>query len=217
MIIIYYFLSNISHLLCYFWFGEFLLITNDFFKKCKQHFYWSQWISLINPRTYTQIHALTVVQGGVGGWADVDGTLLEFSIFCSISKWFYLQWKAFDLLNKMTYILWVVSLLEACDVTNNGRHPNHHLGFHKELKIRLKPKEMVIFLCLTWKIIHKKSTLHDLSLKIYFCWWKKLKKNMYFPSKMAWPPAPYDLISRNHRNWLSLNLYKLKCAQGMNE
>ena len=45
----------------------------------------------------------------------------------------------------MTYILWVVSLLEACDVTNNGRHLNHHLRFHKELKIRLKPREMVIF------------------------------------------------------------------------
>ena len=25
-----------------------------------------------------------------------------------------------DLLNKMRYILWVVALLEACDVTNNG-------------------------------------------------------------------------------------------------
>ena len=33
------------------------------------------------------------------------------------------------------------------------------------------------------------------------CW-----KNMYFHSKMAWPPPPYDVISRNHRNWPSLNL-----------
>ena len=54
---------------------------------------------------------------------------------------FCLQWKVFDLLYKMRYILWVVALLGACDVTNNGRL----LGFYKELEIRLKPLEMVIF------------------------------------------------------------------------
>ena len=41
----------------------------------------------------------------------------------------------------MMYILWVVALREACEVTNNGRH----LGFYQELEIRLKPREMVIF------------------------------------------------------------------------
>ena len=41
----------------------------------------------------------------------------------------------------MTYILGVVALLEACDVTNSGRH----LGFYRELENRLKPQEMVIF------------------------------------------------------------------------
>ena len=68
-----------------------------------------------------------------------------FLICCSIWKRFYLQWKAFDLLYKMRYILWVVALLEACDVTNNG----HHLGFYQDLEIRLKPQELAIFLCLT--------------------------------------------------------------------
>ena len=38
-------------------------------------------------------------------------------------------------------VVWVVALLEACDVTNNGRH----VGFFQELEIRLKPREMVIF------------------------------------------------------------------------
>ena len=38
-----------------------------------------------------------------------------------------------DLLKK-SYILWVVALLEACDVTNNGPQ----LGFFQELGIRLK-------------------------------------------------------------------------------
>ena len=32
------------------------------------------------------------------------------------------QWKAFDLLDKVKYILWVVAPLETCDVTNNDRH-----------------------------------------------------------------------------------------------
>ena len=44
----------------------------------------------------------------------------------------------------MRYILWVVTLLEACDVTNNGRD----LGFYQELEIRLKPREIVIFCAL---------------------------------------------------------------------
>ena len=48
----------------------------------------------------------------------------------------------------MRYILWVVVLLEACDVTNNGRHFGRHLGFYQELEIRLKPREMVIFCAL---------------------------------------------------------------------
>ena len=41
----------------------------------------------------------------------------------------------------MRYILWVVALLGACDVTNNARH----LKFYQELENRLKPREMVIF------------------------------------------------------------------------
>ena len=47
----------------------------------------------------------------------------------------------------MRYILWVVELLEACDVTNNGRH----LGFYQELGIRLKPPEIVFFFSLYMK------------------------------------------------------------------
>ena len=78
-------------------------------------------------------------KGGGGGCSWNPS--LEFLICCSIWKRFYLLWKAFDLLNRMRYILWVVTLLEACDVTNNGCY----LGFYQELEIRLKPQEMVIF------------------------------------------------------------------------
>ena len=59
----------------------------------------------------------------------------------------YLERKAFDLLYKMRYNLWMVALLGSCDVTNNSRH----LGFYQELEIRLKPREMVIFLVLEIK------------------------------------------------------------------
>ena len=69
----------------------------------------------------------------------MEGTPLEFLICCNISKRFYLRLKAFDLLNKMWYILWLVALLKACDVTNNGRHLDCHLGFYQHLEIRLKP------------------------------------------------------------------------------
>ena len=91
-----------------------------------------------NPRTYTQSHTPTVVQAG-----RVDGTLpLSFRYVAVFPNDF--TWKAFDLLNKMRYILWVVALLEVCDATNNGRH----LGFYQGLEIRLKPREMVIFCAL---------------------------------------------------------------------
>ena len=84
----------------------------------------------LNPRTYTQIHNPTVVQGGGGGWMEPP---LEFLLCCSISKRFYLQWKAFDLLYKMRYIIWLMALLGGCDVTNNGRNLGRHLGFSQEL------------------------------------------------------------------------------------
>ena len=41
-------------------------------------------------------------------------------------------------------IYFVVALLEACDVTNNGRH----FGFYQELEIRLKPQQTVFFFAL---------------------------------------------------------------------
>ena len=93
---------------------------------------------------YTQIHTPTVAQRGGGVWNPSQ----EILTCCSILKGFYLLWKAFDLLNKMRYILGVVALLEACDVINNGRHLGRHLGFYQEVEIRLKPPEMVIFCAL---------------------------------------------------------------------
>ena len=74
----------------------------------------------LNPRTYTQSHTPPAALG--------------FLICSNISKRFCLQQKAFDLLQKVRYILWVVALLEVCDVTQHGRHLGRHLGFCKELE-----------------------------------------------------------------------------------
>ena len=65
----------------------------------------------------TQIHSPTVVQRGRGG-GRLEPLPGVFDIL--------LVKASFDLLNKMRYILWVMSLLETCDVTNIGRH----LGFY---------------------------------------------------------------------------------------
>ena len=35
---------------------------------------------------------------------------------------------------------------------------------------------------------------------------RKVEKNMYFHPKLVWPPATYDVRSRNHSNWPLLNL-----------
>ena len=83
---------------------------------------------------YKQIHTATVAQRYKGRWNPSP----EFSICCNILKRFYLQWKAFDLLNKMRSILCVVALQEACVVTNDGCHLGRHLGFYQEMEIRLK-------------------------------------------------------------------------------
>ena len=65
-----------------------------------------------------------------------DGTPPLFFICCSILKRFYLQWKAVDFLENIRFILWVVTLREACDVSKHGRHLGRHLGFYQELEIR---------------------------------------------------------------------------------
>ena len=55
----------------------------------------------------------------------------------------------------MRYILWVLALLKAYDVTNHGHHLGRHLGFSPDLENSYKHRESVGFLCLTCKITHK--------------------------------------------------------------
>ena len=82
---------------------------------------------------------------GTGGGELKESPPLEFLICYSISKRFCPQWKAFDLLYEMRYILWVVVLLKVCDVTKHGGHFGCHLVFYQELEIRLKQSELIFF------------------------------------------------------------------------
>ena len=77
-------------------------------------------------RTFS--HTPTVVQGGGRGLIEPPW-VVNMLQFC-------LRWKAFDLLYKRRYILWVVALLKVCDVTKHGRHLDRRLGFYQELEIR---------------------------------------------------------------------------------
>ena len=91
-------------------------------------------VQLINTRTYTQTHTPTVVHGGWGGWMEPPPP----GVFDMLQ---YLETILLRVeILKMRYILQVVALLEACDVTRNGGHLGCHLGFHQELEIRLKPR-----------------------------------------------------------------------------
>ena len=78
-------------------------------------------------RTFS--HTPNVVQGGGGEGLIEPPWVFDMMQFC-------LRLKAFDLLYKRRYILWVVALLKVCDVTKYGRHLDRHLGFYQELEIR---------------------------------------------------------------------------------
>ena len=83
----------------------------------------------------SDVHANSYLNRRIQG-VGVDGPPLpEFLICYSIWKPFYLYGKPLIFLNKMRYILWVVALLEACDITNNGRHLARYLGFLPRIRI----------------------------------------------------------------------------------
>ena len=139
--------------------------------------------------------------GGRGGGGSMDPPHLSFWYVAVFQNDFTFRREPLIFLYKMRHILWVLALLGACDVTNVGCH----LGFYQELEIRLKPREMVIFLCLRWKVTHKQALCRTLATRFTFIV-EKSWKNMYFHSKMACPPPTYDVIYRNDHHWTWLKM-----------
>ena len=71
----------------------------------------------------------------MGGGEGVDGAPPPSFIFVAVMILPLVE-TGFDLPSKMKYILWVVALLEGCDVAKHGRHVGRHLEFCPELEIR---------------------------------------------------------------------------------
>ena len=74
-----------------------------------------------------------------------------------------------------------------------------------KLRNQVKTARNKFFLCFTSKITHKWTFCFTLATRFTFIF-ERSWKNMYFYSKMACPPPTHDVISRNDRNWPSLNL-----------
>ena len=85
----------------------------------------------------SNIHAKSYPNHGTSGGERLMAPLPRrvFDLLRYFEK-IFLQWKSFDFLHKIWYILWEVALLEICDATKHGRHLRLYLGFYQELEIR---------------------------------------------------------------------------------
>ena len=152
--------------------------------------------SCLNPRTYTRSHTPNAVQEEVDGNPPWVCDMLQYfeTILPSVERlWSSLQDKEYYMDGGAAGGLWQHQTLSPSWILSRIKNKVKTVGINN-------------FLRLTCKITH---------INYYFALWhpqvllllfKKVKKNMHFHSKMAWPPATYDVISRNHRNWPSLIL-----------
>ena len=70
----------------------------------------------INPRKYMRIHTPTVVKGGgVGG--ELDGTPPQSILYVAVFRNDFAFVESLSSSRQDRYILWVVALLEVCDIT----------------------------------------------------------------------------------------------------
>ena len=70
----------------------------------------------INPRKYMRIHTPTVVKGGVGG-GELDGTPPQSILYVAVFRNDFAFVESLSSSRQDRYILWVVALLEVCDIT----------------------------------------------------------------------------------------------------
>jgi len=98
----------------------------------------------------------------------------------------------------MGYILWVAALQGACDVIQDGGHLGDHLGFCPKLEIIKRRKKLKIF---DAGHIEYDQIKHFVAFYQRFVIYRLRRvRNTHFSSKMAYPPATYAVISRNHSN-----------------
>ena len=145
-------------------------------------------------RMHTQNHTPNVVQGGGWRMEPLPGVLI-----CSgISKRFQLSGKPLIFLTRwgIFYGRWRCWRPVASPTMVPSWPPSWILSRIKN-HVKIVRNSSFGGLCMennTWI-----SKLHYL----YY---------MYFHPKMAWPPAIYDVISRNHSNWPSISLSLLSCV-----
>ena len=98
-----------------------------------------------NPRTYKFIPPPWWGGGEGGGWMEpLPGIFDILQYFGAILPLVESRWSSAQ---DEVYFMGG-GAVGSCDVTNNGRHLGRHLGFYRELEIKLKPREMVIFCAL---------------------------------------------------------------------
>ena len=142
--------------------------------------------------TSADVHANLYPHRNTRG-VSVDGTSPQsFLICCGISKLFCLQWKAFDLSQQDEVYFMGDGAAGALWRQQQWSPP------------RIQIKTGVF--CAWYVKQHINKNFESLHPQVLLLLLKEFEKNMHFHSKMAWPPATYDVTSRDHSNWPSLNL-----------
>ena len=157
-------------------------------------------IILINPGTHTQIHTPS---------RDTRTPPQRFWYVAVLRKDFAFSWKPLIFSTRwgIFYRWWRCWRQWRHQQCSPSWPPSWILP--RILRNQVKTAMNGIVLCLTYKKHINKhfASFHPQALLLLL---KKVEK-MHFHSKMAWPPATYDVISRNHSNRPSLNLSQNAC------
>ena len=150
---------------------------------------------------YTQIHTPTVIQGGLG---LIEPVLRIFDMLQLVFR------NDFALSGKALIFSTRWGLMGGGAARGLWRHQQWSPSWlSSRILSRIRNQDKTArngnFLCLTWKITQKWALCIIFATRFTFII-ERSWKNMYFHSKMARPPATYDVISCNHRNSPPLNL-----------
>ena len=158
--------------------------------------------SRIDPRTHKRSHTPNVVQGRGVWWTPLllafryvrifrkDFTFSRKPVMCSTRSGSYYglpRCLGPVTSSKIAAILGaILDFTQKLEIVEKRQNLEHFDAGHEECAI------IKHFAALCWHFLHFSP--------------KKCKKNTHFSSKMAWPPATYDVIFRNHSNRFWPNL-----------